>query len=264
MKHTRREHESTGVLDRDHPYYWQYELDGQTKVDTLTQAGVYIHNSLNPETGCNDVWRLILTKNDNSYHFDTIATVCENEYFEWRGMKNLNRQGIGQTTDYYDPYLTVVSHQDSIYHLALTVYPVPRTTRTIPFCGSIDWNGELVTETKTIIDTLVSLKYHCDSIVTTNLMKGVPFYHHDTVSIHVGETLVWRGQTIDQAKQYEDRYVSSLGCDSIYTLGVGLLSEAPVIRTRTWKEDICEGDEYEALPIRQWSAGGCFRNNATG
>ena len=244
-KHPSQLHQQTGYLDAmGNPYYWQYQVDGETKTDTLTTAGVYEYMTQNPETGCNDIWRLILRKSDTGYRFDSVATVCENEYFEWRGMKNLNRQGIGQTTDYYDSYLTASTLQDSVYHLALTVIPVPRTTQTIPFCGEITWKGETIKETKTLIDTLVSLKYGCDSIITTQLVKGISITQKDTAYITPGETIRWRGRTIDQDGHYEDRVINESGCENIYSIEV-LLKPAPIAtNVLTERATSCEGEGY--------------------
>ena len=53
-KHPGQLYEQRGVLDRTHPYYWQYVLDGEQKTDTITEPGVYEHTSHNETTGCND------------------------------------------------------------------------------------------------------------------------------------------------------------------------------------------------------------------
>ena len=237
-------HEQTGTLDATHPYYWRYSIDGVEQTDTISQPGVYQHVTHNVETGCNDIWRLILTKDETRYHFLEEATVCESEPFSWRGRNNLNRTGIGQTTHYYDRYKTA-EDQDSIYELVLTVYPVLRTMQTIPFCGSVTYNGVTYTESFTAIDTLVSARYHCDSIVTTILAKGIPFLHHDTITIYPGETLEWRGRSINQDGYYEDRYTSVSGCDSIYSISVGLKEIVPSTKSRTYRAEICADDYYE-------------------
>ncbi len=243
IKHPTKLHVQTGMLDRTNPYYWRYELDGVQYVDTILVAGTYEHRTHDPETGCNEIYRLILTKDETSYHYVLDTTICENDYYEWRGKKGLNRQGIGTTTHYFDRYRTI-SDQDSIYELILRVQPVPRTSTTIKFCGSIEWNNQTITETTIFVDTLTSIQYHCDSIVTTILSKGIPFHKHDTASIRPGETLEWRGQLITTDGLYKDSYKTAAGCDSIYSIGVGL-EEVPVATpTRTWYESICEGDFY--------------------
>ncbi|MBR3408321.1 MAG: hypothetical protein IKG86_05730, partial [Paludibacteraceae bacterium] len=179
---------------------------------------------------------------ETSYHFEEAMTICENENFSWHGMDGLNRQGIGATSNYYDRYVTATG-KDSIYHLALTVHPVIRRTQTIPFCGSIEWNGRTYTESTVVVDTL-STVLGCDSIITTILVRGIPFHHHDTATIVPGETITWHGLTIHNSGLYEDKHQNSMGCDSVYTLGVGLKEAVPQMNMRTDYVAICEGDDY--------------------
>ena len=236
-------HIQNGILNSGHPYYWQYSIDGEQKTDTISQPGVYEYTTHNETTGCNDIWRLILIRDESKYHFLENVTICESEEFSWRGRNHLNRQGIGQTTHYFDRYQTA-GGQDSIYELALTVRPVERTTRTIPFCGSVEWKGQTITESKTFIDTLTSTRYSCDSIITTVFSLGMPFHHHDTATIVPGERLEWHGKTITTSGLYEDRNTSSYGCDSIYSLGVGIKEAAPQTPIHSERASICEGSEY--------------------
>ena len=244
VKHPSQLHLQTGVLDRTNPYYWQYTLDGEQKTDTIYNPGVYEHTSHNAETGCNDTWRLILTKDETVYHYVEYATICESEDYEWHGLTGLNKLGIGQTIHYFDRHRTIAD-QDSTYELILTVNPVLRQTQTIPFCGSIEWNGQTYTESKTIIDTLTSVRYNCDSIVTTILAKGTTLIQKDTAYITPGETILWRGQTIDQDGHYEERVINESGCENIYSIEV-ILKPAPIAtNTLTERATACEGEGYE-------------------
>ena len=244
VKHPSQLHLQTGTLDATHPFYWRYYLDGEWKTDTVYTAGMREYTTQNPETGCNDIWRLILTKDETTYHYIETVTVCENERFDWRGRAELNKTGVGQTIHYYDRYRTVAD-QDSIYELILTVNPVPRMVRTVPFCGSIEWNGKTYSESTTIIDTLTSVQYHCDSIVTTILKKGIPVVHRDTIRILTGETLTWHGQTITSAGDYTDVHHSAYACDSTFMLHVELKEPAHVQNTQSEWQSICQGDGYE-------------------
>ena len=234
----------TGTLDRTHPYLWQYVQDGETKTDTIYEPGTYEYTSQNPETGCNDIYRLSLTRDETPFHRIETFTICETEPFDWRGHTGLNLLGIGQTTHYYDRYRTAAD-QDSIYELILTVNPVMRTTRTIPFCGSVNWNGRIYTESTTIVDTLQSIQYQCDSIITTILAKGIPFVHHDTLYLTPGETIIWHGMSFSQDGHFEDSHTNSFGCDSTYTLDI-ILKPVPVAtNTLTEYASICQGDFHE-------------------
>ena len=241
VKHPSQLFLQTGVLDRTNPYYWQYVLDGEAKTDTILQPGVYEHTSHNATTGCNDTYRLILTKDETKYHFIENVTICESEPYNWHNLNDLNKQGIGQTTHYFDRYRTAAD-QDSIYELILTVKPVQRTIRTIPFCGSIEWNGKTYTESTTIIDTVTSVLYNCDSISTTILSKATPVFHKDTLTIVGGETLSWHGQTITTAGDYTDIHHSLSACDTTYMLHVELTEPAHTINTHSEWYSICQGD----------------------
>ena len=241
VKNPSREYVQYGILDRTHPYYWQYMLDGETKTDTLWDPGRYVYTTQNPETGCNDTWVLVLTRDETQFHSIETVTICENEEFDWRGHKELNRLGVGQTIHYYDRYRTVAD-QDSIYELILTVNPVLRSVRTIPFCGSIEWNGKTYTESETLVDSLTSVQFNCDSIVTTILKKGTPVVHKDTISILGGESLNWHGQMITIAGDYTDIRHSSYGCDTTFMLHVTLTEPAHTMNTRSEWVSICQGD----------------------
>ena len=242
VKNPSREFVQHGTLDRTHPYYWQYMLDGETKTDTLLEPGRYVYTTQNPETGCNDRWVLVLTKDETQFHSIETITICENEEFDWRGHKGLNRLGVGQTIHYYDRYRTVAD-QDSIYELILTVNPVLRTVRTIPFCGSIEWRGKTYTESETIIDTLPSKQFNCDSIVTTILKKGSPVVYKDTINIVTGEILNWYGQTITGEGDYSYVQHSDYdGCDITYQLHVNEKEPAHAQKTRSEWVSICQGD----------------------
>ncbi len=236
-------HYQTGVLIGSNPFYWTYQYNGEQKTDTLTAPGRYEHTTVNEETGCNDTWVLELTKDATSYHFVEEKTICANEPFSWRGRENLNQQGIGQTTHYFDNYRTI-SDQDSIYELVLTVNPVLTSTQTIKYCGSITVGGATYSESTVLVDTFTSVQYGCDSIVTTILVKGEVFHLHDTLTLVPGETATWRGQTINHDGIYEERHTSSFGCDSIYSLGVGYKAATPVTNTHTDKVTICEGNYH--------------------
>ena len=254
IKHPTEVHQQTGVLDTTHPYMWQYMQDGETKTDTLYDPGVYEYTTQNPVTGCNDIWRLILTRDETNYHFIETVTICEDEDYSWRGRTRLNKNGVGQTTHYYDRYRTAAG-QDSIYELILTVHPILRTTRTIPFCGSTQWNGMTYTESTVLTDTLTSLEFGCDSIVMTILSKGIPFVHHDTLYLTTGETIVWHGRTFTLDGHYEDSHTNSYGCDSTYTLDI-ILRPAPVTtNTQTEYASICQGDFHEWRGDKYYNAG---------
>lgn len=255
VKYPAKIYQSSAVFDGRHPYIWHIPLPAGFKDSTITEAGVYEHVERNSDTGCGDIYRLFLRLDSTAYHFTETATICESEEFSWRGQTQLNRQHIGETAHYYERHRTADNQADSIYELILTVYPVSRVARTVPFCERIEWNDVTYTESTVIVDTLHSLVHYCDSIVTTYLTKGNRFFLHDTATIALGESLVWHGRTITTAGLYEDRHQTSFGCDSIYTLGVGMKDSAPQAKIRTYYETICDNDELLWREKTYWKAG---------
>ena len=244
IKHPTQLYQQTAVLDAINPYYWHYKDNGKDTVDTIRTAGMYEHITMNPQTGCNDIWRLFISKDETTYHFTEEKTICESEDFSWRGKEHLNKNNIGQKVHYFDR-LKTKDGRDSIYELVLKVNPILRTQQTIPFCGSIYWNGKTYKDkSEIIIDTLTSVEFGCDSIVTTYLAYGRPFHYHDTMTLTTGETAVWRGQVISTSGYYEEKHISSFGCDSIYSLGVGLKEAVPQMNIHREVVSICEGDIY--------------------
>ena len=240
VKRPQQIYETTASLGGDHGYTWTYWDNGTEQTQTFNEPGTYEYESPNATTGCSELWRLILSKDETEYHFIQDTTICEGDDFSWHGMDNLSHQGIGVISNYFVKYQTRTG-KDSIYELRLKVEPLKRTTKIIPFCESYTLNGQTYTSSTTVIERLAS-STGCDSVVTYMLQKGSSFHRHDTATIIPGETLNWRGQLITNTGLYTDTYTSSTGCDSIYTLGVGMKEDAPHMKMRTWNEDICEGD----------------------
>lgn len=228
-------------LDGVNPYTWTYWSNGTEHTDNFSTPGTYEFSSLNATTGCNDIWRLVLSLDQNSYHFVEKVTLCEGETFSWRGHDDLS---LIPGEAVYTEHLYTRTGLDSIYELQVTVLPVARSFRTINFCGSTEWKGTTYSTSTIVYDTLTAAN-GCDSIVEISLRKNEGFFRRDTATIVQGEKLIWHGQTITTDGIYEDRQVTSLGCDSIYELHVGIKPATPQTNMITEIAEICEGDYYE-------------------
>ena len=228
-------------LDGVNPYVWHFMRDGVAKDSAFAVAGTYEFRSPNPNTGCNDIWRLILRQDANDYHFVEQVTLCEGEQFSWRGLDNLSL--VPGDAVYKQEYKTI-SGRDSIYELQVKVLPISRTNETITFCGSMVWKGTEYTQSATVYDTLTAAN-SCDSIITVSLRHIDPFFRRDTATIVQGEQLKWHGQTITTDGVYQDKKVNQFGCDSIYELHVGIQAATPQTNMITEMVEICEGDYYE-------------------
>ena len=224
-------------------YTWTFWRDGRQVKDSLfTEPGTYEYTTPNVTTGCNDVWRLILSKDENSYHFEDTRTICEGDPFEWQGLRNLS--SVVGTNTYVLEYKTRTG-KDSIYTLHLTVKPIVRSSRSEYFCGTYVWRGKEYTSSAVVYDTLTSVQHGCDSIVEIRLNKAQAFYDKQETTIMEGEILTWHGQNISSEGIYRDPYTTIHGCDSIYELKVNV-DPAPVVTpTYSLVTSICDGDSIE-------------------
>jgi len=167
--------------------------------------------------------------------------IVAGQTFNWCGMVI---QSSGTYTKIYksihgcdSTHVLVVTEKEGI-EIELTSQQI------IPFCDSIQWNGTTYTKSTILIDTLKSLVYGCDSIVTTIFQKGIPFRHHETDTILTGQTILWHGQTISEAGEYYDNHVNRFGCDSTYVLNVVLKASEPQPKVQITRQSICEGDAF--------------------
>ncbi len=234
------------IFDGIHPYIWSF--NGKA----YPNAGIYDEKFTSVLTGCDSIYRLDL-KRDHKFLSEETKVICEGDGFVWRGQQ-LSLTGVGETKVYYDS-LKTVSGLDSVYKLTLTVRPVVHSEQTLTFCDQITISGRTYTQSTTITDTLTSFQYGCDSIVTYHLNRQYGYHFHDTITIMSGESITWRGQTITSEGTHFARFTSVNGCDSIYSLGVGVIpapEQKYVISTRTI---ICENDSVEWRGKWIYSAG---------
>lgn len=228
---------SLNVIDEDTIKHVHHLMEGEQYV----APGTYEYENFNEETGYADKWRLILTKDETSYHFVETETICEGEAYSWRGRDNLSAQ-IG-TTHYFD-YYTTRAGQDSIYELVLTVRPRKYSVRQVVFCGETSWKGVRYDHSFVAYDT-ISSSLGCDSIIRINFDKASSFFSHDTATIVQGETLEWHGIYINTDGLYRDQHLNQYGCDSIYEIGVGVIAAPPQTNLYTTQFTICEGEVYK-------------------
>ena len=227
-----------GTMTDDHGFTWQYIDHGTAGEQTYTTPGTYEYENPNPETGCNDIYRLILTKDETSYLFEESLTICEGDDFEWHGLTNLSR--VTGTNTYTDAYQTRAG-KDSVYTLTLTVIPVERTVRTIVFCGETTWNGKVYTHSAVVYDT-ISLPTGCYRIERINLDKESSYHYTESKALPQGTVLHWHGQNITTDGTYYDYGTTVNGCDSTYEITVTIIPATP--QTNQYAEELsaCEGD----------------------
>ena len=217
------------------PYVWSFNNK------SYTQPGIYDEKFTSVITGCDSIYRLDLRKESNFYS-EEFASICEGDAFEWRGHQ-LSHSEIGDTLVFYDSLKTVAG-LDSVYKLTLIIHPTVHSFKTIPFCQQITFRGKTYSQSTVVRDTLVSMQYGCDSIVSYYLNLQESLIFRDTVTITNGEVLTWKDQIINKEGTYYAKYQTVYGCDSIYVLAVGVLPAPPQKFVHTTHAIICENDSF--------------------
>ena len=198
----------------------------------INKPGVY-YDSLIAKTGCDSIYKLVLKTNPTFFR-ESFATICKNEYYNFRG-RLLYESGV-----YYDSLLSVHGC-DSVYKLNLTVHPtyLNNISETICRGESFYFGGKELNMTGIYYDTLTTIN-GCDSVIRLALNVKSTYLFEENVSICKNDTYNFRGQILNKAGTYYDRYETIDGCDSIFKVN---LSVNPTYLFET-KATICDNHPY--------------------
>lgn len=198
----------------------------------LNRPGVY-YDSLIAKTGCDSIYKLVL-RTHPTFFKETFATICKNDYYNFRG-RLLYESGV-----YYDSLLSVHGC-DSVYKLNLTVHPtyLNNISETICRGESFYFGGKELNMTGIYYDTLTTIN-GCDSVIRLALNVKSTYLFEENVSICKNDTYNFRGQILNKAGTYYDRYETIDGCDSIFKVN---LSVNPTYLFET-KATICDNHPY--------------------
>ena len=141
---------------------------------------------------------------------------------------------------YYDSLLSVHGC-DSVYKLNLTVHPtyLNNISETICRGESFYFGGKELNMTGIYYDTLTTIN-GCDSVIRLALNVKSTYLFEENVSICKNDTYNFRGQILNKAGTYYDRYETIDGCDSIFKVN---LSVNPTYLFET-KATICDNHPY--------------------
>lgn len=232
------------------PYVWTYNKK------QYLQPNIYTVQEPINGTECYDTHILDL-RLGKGFLSEEEAFICEGETYEWHGQK-LGQAHIGETYTYYDRYKTREG-LDSIYSLKLTIGKKQITTTTLTICngGSINWMGTTYT-TSGVYEQVLHSAQGCDSIsrVIVNVAGSYEFV--DTLTIVAGESKTWHGLTINNAGEYHQYLRTKDGCDSTYTLHVGVIPARPKPWISTEKITICEDEAPYLWREREYSTTGLY------
>ncbi|MGD9492342.1 MAG: endonuclease [Bacteroidales bacterium] len=197
-----------------------------------TTAGTYTrtYTSIN---GCDSILTLNLTVYP-SYYFIDDHSICQGETYTWQG----NTYASAGT---YTKAYTTIHGCDSIYTLNLTVYPEYEFSENHAVCqgSSYIWHGTTYSSPGTYTKTYTSIN-GCDSIYTLNLTQIPSYAFSEEQTICSGDSYLWHGNTYTTAGIYTADYISSGGCDSVYSLDLTVNPSYLFTKNDT----ICQGETY--------------------
>ncbi len=200
---------------------------------TYDSPGTYI-DTLVAASGCDSIVTLNLTVANILEGFG-VEEICEGEVFSVGGMNF-------STTGMYDIPSVTPSGCDSIYHLNLTVHPLPVTNLVETICDDATYTVGTSTYNTTGVyqNTLTSLVTGCDSIVNLNLtVLNTPDVTLD-IAICDGESYTVGSTAYNVAGNYQQTFTAANGCDSTVTLNLTILN----VPVTDLVENICDGETY--------------------
>ncbi len=175
----------------------------------LDAPGVY-YDSLLTQTGCDSVFKIVFNKTP-IYLFEDTATICDGEFFDFRGRK------VSQPGYYYDT-LQTVSGCDSIFRLLLKVSRTFYQRMDTTICGTYyDFRGKYLYESGTYYDSIKTYS-GCDSVYQLNLTIHPSYLYPTYIEQCEGESFIFRGKTYTEPGIYYDSLLTCNGCDSVYML----------------------------------------------
>ncbi|HBG70525.1 MAG: hypothetical protein A2W93_03660 [Bacteroidetes bacterium GWF2_43_63] len=202
------------------------------KGTTYSSAGVYTR-TYSTIHGCDSTYTLNLNTWP-TYSFNENQTMCQGQSISWRG-NTYSLPGI------YTKLYTTIHGCDSIYTLNLTVSPTYAFSENHAICqgSSYTWHGTTYSAPGVYTKNYTSVN-GCDSTYTLNLTETTSYTFSEDHSICIGESYSWHGNTFNTAGIYTAAYVSSTGCDSVYTLNLSVNPQYAFSESHS----VCQGDSY--------------------
>ena len=201
--------------------------------NVYTQEGT-VTDTLIAVNGCDSI---IITELafTNSIVYESEASICEGDSVLF-GNNYYSQAGI------YVDTLMALNGCDSIISFELSFAPPTTSSQSLAICmgGSVEVNGNVLTEEGTYVDTLASAN-GCDSIVTTILAFTNSMVHESETSICEGDSVLFGNNYYSQPGIYLDTLMALNGCDSIVSFELSFT--APV--TSSQSLSICMGGSVE-------------------
>ncbi|MBO4654799.1 MAG: hypothetical protein J5644_04560, partial [Bacteroidales bacterium] len=200
------------------PYVWS----GHSGVTIPTEVGNHVvWDSLKTVHGCDSVYKLTL-KVRKPFYEEQNAETCDNVPYVWSGHSVAIPTAAGSHVVWDS--LKTADGCDSVYRLALTIYPTYSVKDTQTVCENAlpyTWNGVTFTAASTQMATLKTV-HNCDSVVMMTLKVDEKFEQSEALTIcRYDLPYTWRDITFPVGTVtgvYDYHRTSSKGCDSVVTL----------------------------------------------
>lgn len=199
---------------------------------SVSQPG-YHDRLMRSISGCDSLLTLDLTVHP-AYHEIITAEICEGKVYDKYGFRE-------SKTGTYERAFRTIWGCDSIFTLVLQVNPVPHDTIRAAICRGEVYSGNGFQVSEPGMHHLAfPVEGKCDSLVTLSLTVHPSYLLASRADICEGDSYAFRGKSYRESGRYEERLVTSKGCDSLYRLD---LTVRPVYR-KTVETTICEGEYY--------------------
>lgn len=200
---------------------------------TISSTTTYYCQGTSPQ-GCISPRTAVTATVNPAYSFAESHSICNGTTYNWHGT---NYSAAGSFTKHY----TTINGCDSNYTLNLSVKPVYSISESHNMCqgATYNWRGTNYTSTGTYTKNYTS-SLGCDSIYTLNLTVNPVYAYSANQSICNGASYNWHGTNYTTSGTYTKTYISSLGCDSVYTLHLTINPKYAF----TENQSICQGSNY--------------------
>ena len=242
IQNPKRYYESTATICEGEGYSWHG--------NEYTIAGVY-WDSLQTAAGCDSVFKLTLNVKPRYEKYLYVDRAQGDTYYFF---------GTPLTTGgpYSYTFPENATRCDSVIRLFLTFHPTYLIPETATICQGQGYtyhkNGSVVTYSEQGIywDSLKTVQGF-DSIYRLELKVNRSYHFTEAFTICEGDTLHRHGQAFTEQRTYTVPFLTSTGCDSIFTL---TLTVNPKFETMIYRT-ICEG-EHVMFAGQSRSVGGVY------
>jgi len=188
-----------------------YDFNGRS----LSITGIY-RDTLATINGCDSFIVLNLQTSDR-YETEMNKVICEGESMNFNG-RNITISGT-----YRDTFVAI-NGCDSLVALNLNVATISFTAIQAEICqgGSMNFNGQVLSETGTYLDTLQGVS-GCDSLIELSLRLTAPLESVEERTICAGDTVNFYNFVLTTTNTYMVMLQTADGCDSMVIMNLQVL-----------------------------------------